>query len=79
LAREPPSEAAARGSDGSCGSELADKVSTFGGDLLELSDAELERRAEAYLRRQEDRYKERAESYLGFEGSWSTEVGHDGD
>jgi len=35
---------------------LDDKVSTFGGDLSDLSDAELERRAEAYL---------------GFEGTWN--------
>ena len=71
------------------GDGLSDKVSTFGVDVADLGDAELERRteaylaeqerrykepAESYLRRQERRYKAAAEAYLGFEGSWSAEV-----
>jgi len=35
--------------------------------VADLGDAELERQAEAYLRRQEDRYKAAAEAYLGFD------------
>lgn len=58
--------------------DLAESVSTFGGDLADLSGAELERRAEAYLRRQEDRYKERAEAYLGFDRG-DVEVGRGDD
>ena len=43
---------------------LDDKVSTFGIDVADLGDAELERRTEAYLAEQERRYKEPAEEYL---------------
>jgi len=50
------SESRANDADrGEGGDDLEDKVSTFGEDLAGLSDAELERRAEAYL---------------GFDGSW---------
>ena len=50
------SEGRANAPDHGDGDGLEDKVSTFGGDLSDLSDAELERRAEAYL---------------GFEGTWN--------
>ena len=52
MASESRANDADRGEDGD---DLEDKVSTFGEDLAGLSDAELERRAEAYL---------------GFDGSW---------
>jgi hypothetical protein len=68
---DPPSErspaSASSGDDGDGGDGLGESVSRFGVDVAELSEAELERRAEAYLRRGEDRYKERAEAYLGFD------------
>ena len=81
---DPPSERpnASVGSSGDDAGDLGDKVSTFGVDVADLGDAELERQAEAYLaeqerrykepaesylRRQERRYKERAEAYLGFD------------
>ena len=50
--------------DGDRGDGLAESVSTFGVDVADLGDAELERQAEAYLAEQERRYKEPAESYL---------------
>lgn len=53
MASEDRANDADRGEDGD---GLEDKVSTFGGDLSDLSDAELERRAE---------------DYLGFEGTWN--------
>lgn len=66
---DPPSERpnASVGSSGDDAGDLEDKVSTFGVDVAGLSEAELERRAEAYLTEQEGRYKERAEAYLGFD------------
>jgi len=70
LPTDPPSErpnASVGSSDDDGAGDLGDKVSTFGVDVADLSDAELERQAEAYLRRGEDRYKERAEAYLGFD------------
>lgn len=55
-------------------------VSTFGESLTELSEEELERRAEAYLSEVESRHKEAAEAYLGFSESWDTSPGRgDGD
>ena len=53
--------------------DLAESVSTFGDDLADLSESEQKRRAEAYLKRRENRLKERAEEYLGFDRG---EVGH---
>ena len=35
--------------------------------MSDLGGAELERQAETYLRRREDRYKAAAEAYLGFD------------
>lgn len=57
------------------GDGLEESVSTFGGDLEELSESEQKRQAEAYLKRRENRLKDEAEAYLGFDGSW----GKDGD
>ena len=52
------------------GDGLEDKVSTFGVDLSDLSDGDIERRAEAYLAEQERRYKESAEAYLRRQERW---------
>lgn len=65
MSRQSRGRDADRGDDAD--GDLWDKVSTFGVDVAELEDAELERRAEAYLRRGEDRLKGPAEAYLGFD------------
>jgi len=68
-----------RGAGDDADGDLWDKVSTFGVDVEGVGDAELERRAEAYLRRGENRLKGPAEACLGFDRGDAGDGDGDGD